>query len=145
MSQDESTQFDFWLGNWELTWGDNGRGTNEITRILDGRIIQENFASAPNEKGQSLIGISVSAYDPNAKQWKQTWVDNQGGYLDFVGGYADDKMILSREAIIQDEPVKQRMVWHNIQAETFDWSWERSIDGGHTWETAWFIRYQRVN
>ncbi len=145
MSEEKSSQFDFWLGNWNLTWGDNGRGTNEITRILDGRIIQENFKSEPNDQGQYLQGISVSAYDPTIDQWKQTWVDNQGAYLDFVGDYEDGKMILSRDAILQDKPIKQRMVWHNIHADKFDWSWERSKDNGESWETVWFIEYKRAN
>ncbi len=23
-------EFDFWIGNWDLTWGENDRGTNRI-------------------------------------------------------------------------------------------------------------------
>ena len=42
--------------------------------------------------------MSVSTFDARAQQWKQTWVDNQGGYLDFTGGWQDDRMILQRDA-----------------------------------------------
>lgn len=145
MSEDGAQQFDFWCGYWDLTWPDNGRGTNEIRRILDGRIIQENFSSIPTDGSQPFQGMSVSAYDAANAQWRQTWVDNQGGYLDFVGSFADGKMILSRDAILEGKPVKQRMVWQNIQADSLDWAWERSEDDGRSWQTLWPIHYKRVN
>jgi len=28
------------------------------------------------------------------------------------------------------------MVWKNITAQELDWSWERSLDGGKTWQVA---------
>ena len=104
---------------------------------MDDKIIQENF-SAPE-----LKGMSVSVYDPERKLWCQTWVDNSGSYLDFTGGFNDGKMILSRDAIVRDEACKQRMVWYNIEADQFDWNWERSDDGGDTWRVQWQIKYKR--
>ncbi|RPI88510.1 MAG: hypothetical protein EHM40_22295, partial [Chloroflexi bacterium] len=65
-------QFDFWLGEWDGTWGEDGKGTNRIERILGGKIIQESF------RAPDLQGMSVSAYDPERKLWCQTWVDNNG-------------------------------------------------------------------
>ena len=82
-------QFDFWLGEWDVTWGEDGKGKNHILRIMDDKIIQENF-SAPD-----LIGMSVSSYDAERKLWCQTWVDNNGSYLDFTGGFENEKMILA--------------------------------------------------
>jgi hypothetical protein len=35
------------------------------------------------------------------------------------------------------------MVWYNITADEFDWNWERSDDGGKTWEVKWQIKYKR--
>ncbi len=133
----EARQFDFWLGDWELTWGDSGKGTNSISRILNQCIIQENFS------GEGFRGISMSAYNRPAEEWKQTWVDNNGTYLDFTGGWMGDRMILSREALIQEIPVVQRMVWYNISEDTMDWNWEISRDGGETWNVNWKIDYTR--
>lgn len=28
-------QLDFWLGDWEVSWGEDQQGTNRIERILD--------------------------------------------------------------------------------------------------------------
>ncbi len=134
-------QFDFWLGSWELTWGDSGRGTNEVSVILDSMVILENFDGQPSIR---LQGRSVSSYNVPKSQWQQTWVDNQGDYLDFDGGFEDGRMILARDAVNpQGEPIRQRMVWHNIGAESFDWNWEASLDGGKTWQVNWQIHYQR--
>jgi hypothetical protein len=127
--QAEAQQFDFWLGDWDLTWGEDGRGTNRITSILDGCVIQEEFDGTPSI---SLKGMSISTYNSAFGKWQQTWVDNSGGYLDFVGGFADGKMTLSREATIDGKPVRQRMVFYNIQPDELDWNWERSDDGGQT-------------
>jgi hypothetical protein len=137
MDDQSKTQFDFWLGEWDVTWGEDGKGTNHIERILDGKIIQENFC-APD-----FQGLSVSSYDPERKLWCQTWVDSNGAYLDFAGRFEDGKMILGRDAIVKGETCKQRMVWYDIQDDRLEWSWERSDDGGRTWHALWQIHYNR--
>jgi hypothetical protein len=137
MNGHPESQFDFWLGEWDCTWGENGKGKNHVLRIMDDKVIQENF-SAPD-----LKGMSVSVYDPERKLWCQTWVDNNGSYLDFTGKFEDGRMILSRDAIISGENCRQRMVWYSIEADRFDWNWERSDDGGNTWRVLWQIKYER--
>ena len=139
METNPENQFDFWLGNWEASWGEDGKGTNHVERILDGKVVQEDF-HAPD-----LHGISFSVYDPERKLWCQTWVDNNGTYLDFTGKFENGKMILSRDAVVRGENCKQRMVWYNIEESGFDWNWERSDNGGNTWRTLWQIRYQRTS
>src|SRR5262249_17794032 len=83
----EQRQLDFWVGEWDLTWPGNNagevqHGTNSIHRVLDNCVVEENFSG---EKDMRLRGRSVSIFDTRAGKWKQTWVDNEGGYLDFVG------------------------------------------------------------
>ena len=117
--QAEARQFDFWLGEWDLSWADGGKGSNHITRILDGCVIQEEFDGTPS---MPLKGFSVSTFDTTSGDWKQTWVDNSGGYLDFVGGFADGKMTLSRGASIKGKQIRQRMVFYNIAENALDWN-----------------------
>ena len=133
----ENHEFDFWIGTWDLTWGEGVHGTNRVESILDGAVIQENF------NGDGLIGISVSVFSREDSRWHQTWVDNSGSYLDFVGEFVDGKMILSRNGIAEGKPIKQRMVWFDISANQFRWNWERSDDDGATWRALWEIQYQR--
>ena len=129
-------QFDFWLGNWKAIW-EGGSGTNLVEMAFDGKVVQENF------RAPDLIGMSVSCYDAERKLWCQTWVDNNGSYLAFTGIFEDGKMTLSRDAIVKGEHCKQRMVWYNIMPNEFDWNWERSDDGGKTWQVKWQIKYTR--
>jgi uncharacterized protein (TIGR02246 family) len=145
----EFRQFDFWVGEWELSWpasettgGKPGRGTNRIERALDACVIVEHFSGTPD---MNLRGMSVSTFNPRTGKWQQTWVDNFGSYLDFAGEFQDGRMILVREATTQDgKKLLQRMVWENIQPDSLDWSWERSEDGGRTWTVLWPIHYQRA-
>ena len=136
----EANQFDFWLGEWDVTWGDDGQGTNKVERIFDGCVILENFDGSPS---MAFKGMSVSTYNTQLGQWQQTWVDNQGSYLDFIGEFKDGRMILSREAIIEDKLVQQRMVWYSITPNALEWNWDRSEDVGKTWQTLWHIHYKR--
>ena len=139
----ENEQFDFWIGEWELTWAENGRGRNVITKILDGKVVQEQFESLPADGSPDLVGMSVSVYNAQTAQWQQTWVDNQGSYLDFVGGMVGDEMILSRQAVVNGESVQQRMVWAVIKPDSINWRWERAGDEGVTWQVVWAIKYER--
>jgi hypothetical protein len=142
----QQKQLDFWVGEWDLTWpgakeGQFDHGTNSIKRVLDGCVVQENFSAGTSGH---LRGTSVSIFDGVTGKWKQTWVDNEGGYLDFTGGVADGQMILQREASRPDGTKNlQRMIWKNVTANELDWSWESSTDGGKTWQVQWPIHYKR--
>jgi len=142
----EQKQLEFWVGDWDLTWpgpkqGEVQHGTNSIHRLLDQCVVQEDFSGDPSAP---LHGMSVSIFDTRAGKWKQTWVDNQGSYLDFVGEFKNGQMVLAREGVRPDgTKIVQRMVFKNIQANEFDWSWESSTDGGKTWQVQWPIHYKR--
>ena len=135
-------QFDFWLGEWDATWGDGDQGTNSVYQDFEGKVIVENFDGRPASEYQ---GLSLSVYDVSAGRWKQTWVDSEGNYLDFVGGWDGSEMVLCRESTTPEgTPASFRMRWFEIGDEAFDWAWERSLDGGAAWEALWEIRYSRV-
>ena len=139
--------FDFWVGDWTVQWrtadGRDATGSNRIRRTLDGCAIVEEFDGAP---GGPLKGISVSVYDAARKVWRQAWVDNQASYLDFEGGRVDDgpsRLVLSRSAMVNGQPVRQRMVYRDVSSDALVWDWQRSRDAGVSWETLWTIRYAR--
>jgi hypothetical protein len=135
--------FDFWLGSWRGTWTqDSGEreATNVITRELGGHVVVENFTAEPPN---ALRGMSVSVFDARDGCWKQTWVDDTGSYLDFRGGLTGDEMHLSRELISDGEEWLQRMIFCNIEADHFDWLWQRTRGNG-SWETLWEISYERL-
>lgn len=140
----ECHQFDFWLGKWKVEWMNKdstvSEGTNTVNSILDGCAIEENFNSDP---GMDFKGKSLSVYNHRHKIWQQTWVDNEGFYMLFAGGMQKDKMILSRIDETTEGPLAQRMVFYNIQKDSFDWNWESSTDNGKNWKLNWEIHYTR--
>lgn len=140
---------DFWLGSWRLSWpaeqtggvaGEEGRGSNTIESLWDGRVLQENFAS----DGAGFHGKSWSVYHAPSDEWRQTWVDSNGGYLLFRGGAVDGGFELRTDAAERDgKTVVHRMLFHDITAEGLRWDWQRSEDGGANWQDVWNIRYER--
>ena len=140
-STPEYRQLDFWVGSWDLTWEKDKKGTNTITRALGNCVILENFNGGDS---MTLRGMSVSTYNPDTGKWYQTWVDNDGTYLDFVGGMQGDKMILSRTVTRDGKELRQRMIFHDIRPDSLIWDWQRSTDQGKTWENMWTINYRRI-
>jgi hypothetical protein len=142
----EFRQFDFWVGDWDLTWPGSKpdevqHGRNTISRKLGDCVIEEQFDGS---KDAQLRGQSVSVFSPRLKKWQQTWVDDQGAYMDFDGEFSRGQMILARQTRNQKgEDITQRMVFKNIAADSLDWSWEQSKDGGKTWTVVWPIHYVR--
>ena len=141
---DAARQFDFWLGEWDCAWDDSDRrhvATNSVYLDLDGKVVVENFDGRPSLDYQ---GLSFSVYDRNTRCWKQTWVDSDGSYRDFVGGFENGVMELRRDGEVDGVPATFRMRWENIERDSFDWCWQRSDDDGETWFSLWEIEYSRV-
>ncbi|HEX6370652.1 MAG TPA: hypothetical protein VF006_17145 [Longimicrobium sp.] len=84
-------QFDFWLGDWNVTAA-NGQGgsTNQIRAGLDGCLVSESWTAA-----NGIRGRSINAYDLDLRQWHQTWVSSQpAGHLRMGGNLEADTMVL---------------------------------------------------
>lgn len=136
----ESAQMDFWLGEWVADYGEGTPGLNRVTKVLDDCVVQEEFEGGPAAGG--LIGRSYSMYHAGLGQWRQTWVDNQGGYFALVGGMEGDDFVLRNTRVVETAPYL-RMVYQDIRPNSFTWRWQQSADAGATWSDKWVIRYTR--
>jgi hypothetical protein len=132
---------DFWLGTWDLTWGDVGHGTNHIERAVGGRVVVERFEGG-GPRG-TLSGMSVSIREGEGGPWHQAWVDSSGTYLDLLGTEVDGRISFGYGTEEDGGTVHYRMVWLDVQAESLRWEWQRSTDGWSTWEVRWSIAYRR--
>jgi hypothetical protein len=41
------------------------------------------------------------------------------------------------------QKIMQRMRFFDIKEDSMNWAWERSGDGGKSWQTNWLIHYKR--
>lgn len=136
----EAAQFDFWLGDWDTSWGDGLTARNRVTKILGDRVVLEEF---DGERDAQLRGMSVSVFEPRDGRWRQTWVDDNGSYYDFVGGWEDGRMALVHARDVDGQRVLLRLVWSDIETDSLTWKWQRSDDAGETWRTLWQLDYRR--
>jgi hypothetical protein len=138
--------YDFWVGEWIADWGSGetkGSGTNTITKKLDDKVINEDFKILEGQNA-GFLGTSISVYNPNTTQWQQAWADNSGGFLNFIGEIDGEKRIFKTLPIEKNGKIRiQRMVFYDIQRDSFTWDWEGTQDGGQTWNLLWRINYKR--
>ena len=67
----ENRQFDFWIGDWDVTSADGKlAGTNLIRPILGACVLHETW-----QGGADFMGMSFNSYDAPRKLWHQTWVN----------------------------------------------------------------------
>jgi len=146
---DEHKALDFWVGDWDVSWGEGypstggkaGAARNTITKsdTYKGCVIEENFQGGP----LNFNGISLSAYRPNEGLWRQLWMDSSNGYLPFQGGPQEDGSFVFEMLRFSEKSRYMRMVFKNIEADSLTWHWQKSDDKGETWTDQWVIEYQR--
>jgi hypothetical protein len=136
-------QFDFWLGRWRVTDQVTHKfdGTNDVTRELNGCVLQEHW----NGTGGST-GTSFNLYDTSRKQWHQTWVDGSGGILQLDGGLKNGAMVLEGARRTRaGKSVIDRITWTPNRDGSVRQFWQASNDGGTTWTTQFDGLYRHVS
>lgn len=134
---EQARHFDFWLGEWDVTWTGGSAAASSVYTDFDEKVIVESWDGRP---GSGLQGMSVSLFDEEAGVWRYTWVDSAGTFLGMSGGFDGDGMELRSDA---GEPLR-RARWFDIRSDSFCWTLEQSRDGGRTWELARDVQYRRV-
>ena len=145
LSTMDSTALNFWLGTWKAAWSDSSRsyhGKNVVSKIMNDLFIHEQFEILDGpDKGYK--GESFSILDKLTGQWRQTWIDNQGEYLDFIGKKIKDTVIFERFFInLKGDNISQKMRFYNITSDSYDWDWQ-SKKGDGNWKMLWKIKYTR--
>ncbi|HEY3644055.1 MAG TPA: hypothetical protein VGM16_01845 [Gammaproteobacteria bacterium] len=106
-STPEYRQFDFWLGDWDVSVAGKTGGHNHITSEYGGCVLQEHWTGSGGS-----VGSSFNIYDPVRKVWHQTWVDNGGTLLEIEGGMKDGSMVMTGEQLQPDgKKLLNRITW----------------------------------
>ncbi len=106
------SQFDFWVGEWEVaTPGGDHAGHNSISKRDGGCLILEEWSSAGGGSG-----TSVNFYDPVAGLWRQIWI-SPGEIIDYSGGLnAEGEMVLEGSITPRGgDPAPFRGIWTPLE------------------------------
>lgn len=137
----KTTQFNFWIGKWDLFSNGSKFGESKVDTQLDNFVIQEDFVEYPPDP---FHGINLTTYNDDSKKWEQTMVDNQGHHSFFAGEFKDGTAILIRNFKNKNgEDRIQRIRFYNISGNNFDWMFDASGDGGKTWNVFYTVHYVR--
>jgi hypothetical protein len=137
-NQPEFRQFDFWVGEWDVTVQGKPAGTNSVQLILDKCVVFENWTGA-----RGLNGKSFNVYHAAKKQWQQFWVDSGGNVLELAGQFKDGVMTLQGETSTAQGKVLQRLTFTPLPESRVRQVWESSADAGKTWSVAFDGLYTR--
>jgi tetratricopeptide (TPR) repeat protein len=139
LGQPQHKEFDYWVGEWNVTSQGTKVADSSIQRIIDGCVIYENYSQA-----NGFTGKSFNFYDSALSKWRQTWVDSAGNVSEFVGEYKAGAMHYEGESHLKDgSRVLRKMIVYNLSADRIRQYSERSTDGGKTWTVAYDFTYER--
>ncbi len=151
---DETRQFDFWIGEWDVTqkhrlpsgqWFADPRSRLEVYPVLSGDAIVEHFRGpVGSPDGRELYGYSLRAFDPAKEKWVALllWPSPQAG-----GGFG------TLEGVFHHNRCEIFTEWTNPEGETrlvrytfsdsidgyYRWNDDTSTDGGETWASRFIM------
>lgn len=123
--------FDFWIGEWEVT-NPQGKveGYNTIDKLTDTCIIREVFTDATGK----YVGSSNNFYHKELEQWQQIWVYADGRTLFLTGNRIGNQMILKSPTKKNAAGVLEQdiITWTANPDGSVRQLWEHTFDGGNT-------------
>ena len=139
----ESRQFDFWLGEWDVSPSGASVTVAEsaITLHDQGCVIIEHWRPFGGAHGHS-----INIYDANEGRWRQTWADATGRRTEYAG--ALDGEVLRFDDVSGTGPgaqegVRGRMNFQRIDADTVR-QWGENFDAAsNAWTVTWDLTYRR--
>jgi len=135
----ESHQFDFWTGKWEVFPAghlDTKIADSLIEKLYGDCAIRENWMPL---KGSG--GGSFSAWVPEKKAWRQTWIA-AGGFADFTGGWNGKAIVIEGVWPQPGHPDQiTRMTYTPHPDGSVEQAGQTSDDGGKTWQPGFDLIY----
>jgi hypothetical protein len=122
--------FDGTLTNWPVMGGQGNVGDNLF-----------------NVAAGAYRGVGLRAWDPTTGDWLSWWLDGRdpgrigppvrGGFKGGVGTFLGDD-------VHEGRPIRARVLWSGIGADSARWEQAFSADGGVSWETNWVSDFTRI-
>ncbi|MEQ1549719.1 hypothetical protein [Sphingorhabdus sp.] len=147
----EFSQFDFWVGEWDVypNVAVDPKNASKVPLIANSRIeklyagcaIRENWMPLKGQGGGSLNG-----YNPATKRWHQAWIGAAPGHVDFDGGFTGGKMVLTGMWAGVNGPGQDALIRmsYTLQPDgSVRQHGEQSTDHGLTWSTNFDFMYRK--
>ena len=154
-ARDGQHDFDFNIGTWKThikrildPLSGSARsielnGTVTVRKVWGGRAqLEEIEADGPNGHWE---GITLFLYNPQARQWSQSFVNSKSGVLTppLIGAFQDGRGELFASDTVNDRSILVRAVWSDITADSHHFEESYSTDGGKTWSPAFIANLTR--
>ncbi len=136
----ESKQFDFWVGEWDVTSAKGTHaGTSSVRKILGDCVVFENWTDARGSQGKSL-----NAYNAGLGMWQQFWTSQTGNVTEYRHSeWVDGSLRFTAHVPDVDSPNLLRMTFTPIDSNTVRQWGQSSADGGKTWKPTFDLYYHR--
>lgn len=139
----ESRQFDFWIGDWDVTSNLNAgapAGKSHVELIIGKCVIFENWT------GRGGSGKSFNAWNADLGCWQQNWMDDSGGVTNYTDGRLVDGAMrfLAEKKDAQGRWQKHRLTFFPLGPDEVRQLGEHSDDEGKTWTTDYDLDYRRA-
>ena len=136
---EKKREFDFWVGTWDVSNQGQHAGVNEIQLILGDCVLFENWTSAG-----AYTGKSFNYYDSAEGHWRQIWLDDYGGVIEFTGKVRDGTMYYTATTKgAEGAETEHKLTFSQNDDGSVRQLWEQSTDGGETWNAVWDGHYVR--
>jgi hypothetical protein len=132
---DGFSDFDFWLGEWDVHLPDGTfAGNNVISREERGCVLTEHWTGASGG-----TGMSINYLDMIDTRWVQVWNSANGSQINIRGGLTDEGMAMEGTIhyVGNGTTAPFRALWTPLPDGRVRQYFEQSNDGGETW-TPWF-------
>lgn len=138
-------ELDFMHGEWDLKVLVDGKwkpGGYSVHKPALGGCVSFEYVSHENWgdfyaslSGRSgFAGFAISSYDKNARNWRQTWLDDTGTVINsFRGRKFSDGMRFVGHAPDDDGAELQRFEWKMMGPNLREYTLDMSTDGGANW------------
>lgn len=130
--------FDFWVAGWDVSYLGQPAGTSEIQLILGDCVVFENWQSASGTSGKSF-----NYYDASRDHWRQIWVDDTGGVIEFTGQIRDGVMYYKATTVdaATGAETRHKLTFSMNDDGSVRQFWETSSDAGASWQTSFDGHY----
>ena len=120
-------------------------GTVTVRKLWGGRASIEEI-DASGASGH-LHGITLFLYDPQTRQWSQTFASADSGELGTpeVGVFRDGRGFLVDQETFQGRTILVSAVWSQIAPDSHHFEQSFSDDGGKTWEPNFVASLTRLS